>query len=290
MQFRIHKSGMNYLFPRDQELIFFNTVSENKEGFTPRQIKGAEVARALYSPLIYPSDKDYKWVIFINQTKNCPVTVQDVEFAQKVWGNNIAALKGKITRRNPNVVYRYQVKISAGLIKLHKEVFLICDIFFVKKIPFFMTLSRKIYFTEVNYLENCTVPLISKAFKEIYQYYLHRGFCITTVNADRKFGPLKILIESLIGGPLVNLATANKHIPDIKRKIRVVKERCTATLQGIYFQRILKLLNTHVFLNTAKTLNLFPTKGLISESLSPKTIMSGKTLDFKNHLRLQLGQ
>ena len=35
-------------------------------------------------------------------------------------------------------------------------------------------------------------------------------------------------------------------------------------------------------------LSLSPTKGGISESLSPKTVISGKTLDFRNHLRLQL--
>ena len=37
-------------------------------------------------------------------------------------------------------------------------------------------------------------------------------------------------------------------------------------------------------------LNFFPTKGGISDNLSPKTIMSGETLDYKNYLRLQLGQ
>ena len=37
-------------------------------------------------------------------------------------------------------------------------------------------------------------------------------------------------------------------------------------------------------------LKLFPTKRGIPDSLSPKTIMSGETLDFKNHLRLQMEQ
>ena len=83
-----------------------------------------EVARDIYTTFIYPSAKEYKWVIQINQINNCPVTVHDVEIAQKVWGKNIASLKGKTTRKKPNVVARYQVKIPAGLIKLHKEVFL----------------------------------------------------------------------------------------------------------------------------------------------------------------------
>jgi hypothetical protein len=54
------------------------------------------------------------------------------------------------------------------------------------------------------------------SFKEIYKYYLHQGFCITTVHADWEFAPLKILIESLPGGPLVNLASPNEHVPEIE--------------------------------------------------------------------------
>ena len=119
MQFRMHESGLYYFDPRYQKLNFFNTVSDTKEGFTVRQIKGVEVSRILYATLIYPSDKDYKWVICSNHINKCPVKVQDVDVAQNVWGKNIAALKGNITQKNPNVVVRDQVKIPVGLINLH---------------------------------------------------------------------------------------------------------------------------------------------------------------------------
>ena len=84
MQFIIHESGLHYFDPRYQEFTFANTVSNNKEGFTERKIKGAEVARSLYATLIYPSPKDYKLVVRRNQIKNCPVTVLDVEVTWKV--------------------------------------------------------------------------------------------------------------------------------------------------------------------------------------------------------------
>ena len=53
IQFRMYDSGLHYFYPRDQEFTFYNTVSNNKEGFTVRQIKGAEVARVLYATIIY---------------------------------------------------------------------------------------------------------------------------------------------------------------------------------------------------------------------------------------------
>ena len=62
-----------------------------------RQIKGVELARELYNTLIYPSAKNYKWVISINHIKKFPVTVHSIEVTQKVWVKNIAALKGKTT-------------------------------------------------------------------------------------------------------------------------------------------------------------------------------------------------
>jgi hypothetical protein len=46
----------------------------------------------------------------------------------------------------------------------------------------------------------------------------------------------------------------------------------------------------HIVLNAIKMFNIFPTKGGISDTLSPKTIMSRETLDYKKHLSLQVGQ
>jgi hypothetical protein len=46
----------------------------------------------------------------------------------------------------------------------------------------------------------------------------------------------------------------------------------------------------HIVLNVVKLLGFFPTKGGVSDTLSPKTIMSGETLDFKKRLSLQIGQ
>jgi hypothetical protein len=216
MEFRMHKSGLHYFQPGKEAFAFVNTVSGNKEGYTQRQLKGAESARVLYAKLGYPSQKDFKWVIQSNQINNCPVTVHDVEAAHNIWGKNIAALKGKTTRSKTIHVARDFVKVPKGILKLHKEVFLTCDIFFVNQIPFFITLSRNICFTAVNHLIDRKMKTTYKAFKEIYRFYLNRGFRITTVHADGEFAPLQALIQGMPGGPTVNLASTNKHVPKIE--------------------------------------------------------------------------
>jgi hypothetical protein len=188
-------------------------------------------------------------VIQSNKIKDFPVTVQYIDVAQNIWGKSIAALKDKATRSKSIPVARDYAKVPMELMKLHKEVFLKTDIFFVNKILFFLTLSRKICFVAVNHLADRTVPQIFKTFKEVYQYYLQRGFHIKTVHTDSEFVPLKPLIESMPGGPMVNLASANEHVTEIEQRTRVVKERCRATRHSLPYERIPKLMMIHIVLN-----------------------------------------
>lgn len=288
--FKQHASGFHYFDLSDEQFTFVETVSDNKRGFSKRQIKGAETAWSLYAKLGYPSVKDFRWVVWINQIKDYPVMAQDIDVAHKIWGKNIAALKGKTTWKKPIPVAEDFVKVPQEILDLHKEVFLTADLFFVNGIPFLLTLSCKITFTVVNHLANRKVKEIFKAFKEIYQFYLKRGFRITTVHVDGKFAPLQALIQAMPGGPRVNLASTNEHVPEIKRRVRVVKELCRAVHHSLPFSRIPKLLVIYIVFNCVKLLNNFPTKGGISDTISLRTIMTGKTLHYKKHLSLKIGQ
>jgi hypothetical protein len=89
---------------------------------------------------------------------------------------------------------------------------------------------------------------------------------------------------------MVNLTSDKEHVPEIERRIWVVKELCRTTRHSLTFETIHKLMTIHIVLNVVKLLNFFPTKGGVSDTMSPKTIMSGETLDFKKHLSLHIGQ
>jgi hypothetical protein len=141
----------------------------------------------------------------------------------------------------------------------------------------------------VNHLTDRTVKTIFAAYQEIHAFYLNRGFHITTLLVDGEFAPLQVLIQSMPGGPRVNLTSASEHIPEIKQRIRVVKERLCLSRHSLPFNRIPRLLTIHIVFIAVKLLNHFPPKGGISETVSPKTIMTGETLDYKKHLSLQLG-
>ena len=59
------------------------------------------------------------------------------------------------------------LKVPKEFMNFHKEVFLTVDLFFVNKIIFFLTLSRKIDFTAVNHLKTRTARDMFAAFKEV---------------------------------------------------------------------------------------------------------------------------
>ena len=196
MVFRMHSSGLHVWDPygttNDKGVTLVNTVCENMANFMKRQVKGAEAARKLYAKLAYPSEKDFKVIVKHNMIANCPVTVDDIEVAHKIWGKSLASLKGKMTCKKPQpVVARDFIKVPKELMSLHKDVYLTADLFFVNKIPFFLTHSRKIHFTAVNHLANRKAMSLFKAFMEIFTFYLRRGFWITVVSLDSKFEPIR---------------------------------------------------------------------------------------------------
>ena len=126
----MHVSGLHYYNPKDEQVIFINTVSSNKQSYSKQQIKGAETARVLYAKLVYPSVKDFRWIIISNQIQDCPVTVQDINISHTIWDKNIAALKGKTTQRKPIPVAGNWLKVPTELLKLHKDVFMTVNFFF----------------------------------------------------------------------------------------------------------------------------------------------------------------
>ena len=111
--------------------------------------------------------------------------------AEKIWGQNVASLKGKTVCRKPQVVTQDVVAVPKEIWELHKEVTLAINIFFVNKIPYFVTYSVKICFLSVTHMVNRKAKSIFKALESMHKYYLQRGFQIVFIKADGEFKPLE---------------------------------------------------------------------------------------------------
>jgi hypothetical protein len=75
-----------------------NTVAENREGYTKGEYDDVKQARRALGMVGYPSNKDFNNMVRSNMIKNCPVTSKSISAANKIFGTDIASIKGKTTR------------------------------------------------------------------------------------------------------------------------------------------------------------------------------------------------
>ena len=87
----------------------------------------------------------------------------------------------------------------------------------------------------------------------------------------------------------MNICAANEHIPAIERRIRVFKERHRAIRHGLTYACISRLMVIKLNKYIAHFLNAFPAKGGVSMNLSPGAIVTGLTIDYNKHCKLEFG-
>jgi hypothetical protein len=79
-------------------------------------------------------------------------------------------------------------------------------------------------------------------------------------------------------------------VPEIERRIRVVKERARALRHSLQFMKIPRIMIINLVLHLVKQLTFFPTKAGISKTFSPRMLTLVEKLDYKKHLKLQFGK
>jgi hypothetical protein len=99
-----------------------STVAENKKGYTTLQFRRAKKARKLYHIVGTPTMVNFKSILRMNIIKNCPVTVEDVNIADQIFGPDMSSLKGKSVRHKPKPVRKDLIEIPKELIEQHKDI------------------------------------------------------------------------------------------------------------------------------------------------------------------------
>ncbi len=102
--------------------------------------------------LLCPSTSDYRAIVSAGGVPGSDVILDDVKAAEVIWGRSVLKMKGNMTRKNGKRMTQSIGKVPTELIKLHKNVELAIDCFFVNKQIFFTTISTKICFTTITHL------------------------------------------------------------------------------------------------------------------------------------------
>jgi hypothetical protein len=135
-----------------KECMMVTTVRENLEGYTRHKIEKAKEARRLQGMIGNPTEKELEGMVREKLIANCPVTVKDIHNANRIFGPDLANLRGKTTRKKPEHVRVDYVEIPRDLVDMHKYVTLVADVMFVNGLPFLVTSSRGISLVTIEYL------------------------------------------------------------------------------------------------------------------------------------------
>jgi len=259
------------------------TINENKSFYSDRQIAPALRARELMHTLGCPSVADLKRIIKMNAIKDCPVTVDDIILAKKIFGLDVASLKGKKVRQTPTPVVAEIIEIPRELMAAQEEVELCIDTFFINPLPFFSTISRNIKYRTCDFVQAQTVAKYCAVLSRIILLYAKTGFKIKCIYGDNKYGPVLEYFKNGSANIDYVLANANEHVPEAECNNRTKKECIRETFHSLPFQAIPTTFIKHLATETAEKLNFFPPVNGILAYYSPREIMSQQRLDYVKH-------
>jgi hypothetical protein len=259
-----------------------STVDDRAAKYTKRAYKRAVEARRLQNILMRPASRKYKDVI-IDHLRDTKVTRADIDAAEDIFGPNLGSLKGKTPRRPTSHVASGVDSIPPNVLKLHRRVTITIDIMFVNNLPFFVTKSRGLHFTTVEFLKDRRVATINSLLQSVLDLYKSRGLVVDAIFGDYEFELLRPW------HPHLNTTSADEHVPDIERHIRTIKESTRSTYRMLPFRRLPRIVLIHLVKNAVFWLNALPTNDGITRQYSPRYIMTGQHIYASKHATIPFG-
>jgi hypothetical protein len=177
-------------------------------------------------------------------------------------------MKGNTVRRNGEQVTQSIVKVPTELIKIHQDVELAIDCFFVDKHIFFTTFSTKICFTTITHLAKRTKEIIWVDLPATYRMYLLRGFVIVVIKGDHEFAYISDLVVGLPTKPSLDWAATSQHCGLIEHNIWFLKEKIRSLRHSLPFERVPGIMVVWMVMHIVKFVNGFSAEGWSETFLS----------------------
>ena len=265
------------------------TVDSNKLGYSNADYLRAKTARDLQIRIGRPTTNDFKRIIDQNLLPNCPVTTADVMAAEHIFGPDIGSLKGKTVRRRPRQARTNDVvKIPLAVHERYREVTICGDVMYVNEQPMFTTISRNIRFGTSEALTSKGAKELLRAIDSVVKTYRQGGFVVRTMLLDNEFESLRGDLAAR--GIHLNGVAREEHVPEAERFVRTIKERTRATYSTLPFKRVPMRLIIEMVYDSVFWWNAFPKKNGVSDTLSPRTILTGRKVDYNRHCRYTFGE
>jgi Reverse transcriptase (RNA-dependent DNA polymerase) len=267
---------------------YLQTVANNKANFTARQIADADAARHLYRLLGRPGPSRFMSAIRNNHILNCPITIDDAVRAESIYGKDVAFVKGKTTDSapTPHIVDFLPSVLPPDILANHQHVTLCVDIFYVHGLAFCLSTSRSIRFLSCHFIPDRTKSTLSACISSDLATYQARGFRPIAIHADNEFS----VCQPIFPGLQFSICAVDAHVPEVERAIRTLKETIRATIHGMPFSRLPRVLIKELVASAVAQANMFPHPDGISPTLSPSSIVTGAPKPDFRCMPLEFGQ
>ena len=264
---------------QSQIVAHVSTVSARESEFTRREVNAANAARELSQRLCYPSDAALVSTINSGSLLNSKVTAADVVRATEIYGQDTASLKGKTVDKGPMGVTRVAVPKS-----LQRQQIASTDVFRWRGVDFLLCTLRPLGLTIVQHLpsKNFTAGDVKRGLDEVSAKVHQRGYEIVSFASDPGSVFTKCARELNIH---LDIAGARSHVPTAEREIRLVKERCRATMAGVPFNVPTDMIR-YLVVGVVSALNSTLREG---QTVSPRELFTGIKMDASKDLRAAFG-
>jgi hypothetical protein len=249
------------------------------EGFTWWEVEEARRAREVQAMVGHPTDRDFLGMVRANYILNCPVNDTAIKNANTIFGPDLAGVRGRTVRRPPEAVRTDFVHIPRAVLEQHRQVVLTADVMFVNGVPFLVSLARGLNLITAEFLPTRTAKSLGSRIDQIKHLYARGGFKVGTILMDNEFKKIRPFVPELH----INTTAAREHVPEVERRIRLIKEWGRGILNTLPFKWMPQVILIELIYHVVLWLNAFPSKSGISESLLPRELVLRHRLDFNKH-------
>ena len=137
-------------------MAFVQTVRENFEGFSNKEITAAKLTCEDLGMIGHPSERNFKSMVGNNIIQNCSVTPSDVTSDNTIFCPNLAGARDKTVQQNMDSVVMNYSDTPKSFLKLHKFLSLVADMMILNVTPILITMSRGIKCLTVKHIPTRT--------------------------------------------------------------------------------------------------------------------------------------
>jgi hypothetical protein len=268
--------------------ILVTTVADNMSGLTPREIDMAKLVKQTAERLAFPSQQYLEEAVRSGAMVNLPFTAVDVRNAYKLFGPDLASLKGKTTRPSPS---SRDVEMLPPEIHVVRRGILNIDIMFDQGSPFLVGVLEQIDLTLITSIPNrSATTMLSGLMKFVNE--AKKNNWVLAIRCDGEASVASIRDDLASHNVPLEQTTPGGHVPAVERKIRVIKERARGIRATLPFN-LPKLIAKYLPQFVVSRLNLIRGRSsnvAAGDTRPPREQFYSRRIDFAKDVRVSFGE